>query len=268
MDTSAVIKEIGFWFWLGVLGLLVIEFTLLHIVAKAARMKNRSYLAFYWLSFVFRSGIIWLIVASLPFNHYDPRAPFTDKNPDEPIAERYVNEWSLKPLVTTANRVLIGLGLASVAIALIGGLSSLNAASNTASNFSSSDFSSNQSDTGSNISSTTSGCKVDLTSKQILAGYTDGGSCLAWRWTTNSEDDKLSCSQFACAHAYLFAMDDCAIPILSATFSDSSGNTVASDSVSGTRMSTGEKQLIEVGTAQTDSWQTASISNAYCSGTD
>ena len=46
-----------------------------HFVARAARMKNRSYASFFWLSILSSPIITGLIVATLPFNSDDPRHP-------------------------------------------------------------------------------------------------------------------------------------------------------------------------------------------------
>ncbi len=46
-----------------------------HFVARAARMKNRSYASFFWLSILFSPLTTGLIVAILPFNLDDPRHP-------------------------------------------------------------------------------------------------------------------------------------------------------------------------------------------------
>ena len=54
---------------------LVILFITANLVAKAARMKNRSYASFYWLTLVFGPWIVGGVVAALPFNLDDPRHP-------------------------------------------------------------------------------------------------------------------------------------------------------------------------------------------------
>lgn len=46
-----------------------------HLIGKAARMKNRSYLSFFWLSIFVGPWTTGLIVAVLPFNQDDPRHP-------------------------------------------------------------------------------------------------------------------------------------------------------------------------------------------------
>ena len=46
-----------------------------HLVGKAARMKNRSYGSFYWLTLIVGWHLTALIVAALPFTEDDPRNP-------------------------------------------------------------------------------------------------------------------------------------------------------------------------------------------------
>jgi hypothetical protein len=46
-----------------------------HFIAKAARMKNRSYASFFVLSLLISPITTGLIVATLPFNQDDPRHP-------------------------------------------------------------------------------------------------------------------------------------------------------------------------------------------------
>lgn len=46
-----------------------------HFVARAARMKNRSYGSFFWLSILTSPIITGFVVAVLPFNVDDPRHP-------------------------------------------------------------------------------------------------------------------------------------------------------------------------------------------------
>lgn len=53
----------------------VLLFVFAHLVAKAARMKNRSYASFYWISLAIGPLIPAIIVATLPFNLDDPRHP-------------------------------------------------------------------------------------------------------------------------------------------------------------------------------------------------
>jgi hypothetical protein len=54
---------------------IVIQLVIGHLVAKAARMKNRSYASFYWLTLILGWQSTALIVAILPFNLDDPRHP-------------------------------------------------------------------------------------------------------------------------------------------------------------------------------------------------
>ena len=46
-----------------------------HFVGRAARMKNRSYFSFFWLTILLSPIVTGLIVAVLPFNSDDPRHP-------------------------------------------------------------------------------------------------------------------------------------------------------------------------------------------------
>lgn len=112
-------ESIGWWAFALIVGILILEFTLAHVTAKAARMKGRSYASFYWLSLLFRPVIIWLIIASLPFHKNDPRSPLTDTKADQESDERYVNDWAAQPLLGTPEWILIGVGLALTIIAAV-----------------------------------------------------------------------------------------------------------------------------------------------------
>ena len=66
-------------------GAIAINLVLINVAAKAARRKNRSYGAFWWLGLTLTPFITFAIVALLPFNEYDRRAPFTrNHNVEEP----------------------------------------------------------------------------------------------------------------------------------------------------------------------------------------
>ncbi len=54
---------------------LAIIFICAHFVGRAARMKNRSYASFFWLSVLLGPIITGFAVAVLPFNLDDPRHP-------------------------------------------------------------------------------------------------------------------------------------------------------------------------------------------------
>jgi hypothetical protein len=271
LDWQSILQQAGWGIFAIALGLLVIEFTLIHLVAKAARMKNRSYRAFYWLSFVFRSGIMWLIVASFPFNPYDPRSPFVDKRFGEPIEERYVNEWSLRPLLEKREKTALAWGAGIIVvglIAIVAAFSSHNDASSSASSNSDSSYSASGSD--SSTASTISGCDLDLTPKQDAAGYyyAQDGNCLAWRWSTKSEDNSLTCDQYAsCVHAYVVALSACDTPMLDVKFTDNSGSVIDSHTEVGTSLASGDRSIIEVGTDKPGLW-TVDIKQAYCTGHD
>ena len=58
-----------------VLVILVALVIVSHLVAKAARMKNRSYGSFFWMCLLIGPLIPAIIVATLPFNLDDPRHP-------------------------------------------------------------------------------------------------------------------------------------------------------------------------------------------------
>jgi len=60
---------------LAVLVSLAIVVIAAHFVARAARMKNRSYASFFWLSILTSPIITGFVVAVLPFNIDDPRHP-------------------------------------------------------------------------------------------------------------------------------------------------------------------------------------------------
>ena len=64
-----------------VIGLLIIVvlaggyFGIVAAIASAARRKNRSFGAFFWLSLLMSPIITGLVVAALPFDDADPRHP-------------------------------------------------------------------------------------------------------------------------------------------------------------------------------------------------
>ena len=63
---------------IGFLVLLVIVggyFAIVGAIASAARRKNRSFGAFFWLSLLISPLITGLVVAALPFDESDPRHP-------------------------------------------------------------------------------------------------------------------------------------------------------------------------------------------------
>jgi hypothetical protein len=114
MDTNSV----GFWALALIAGILLLEFTLAHVTARAARMKGRSYNSFFWLSLLFRPAILWLVIASLPFQKNDPRSPLTDTKTDEEPEDRHVNHWAAQPLIGTVEAVLIVIGVLLVVISV------------------------------------------------------------------------------------------------------------------------------------------------------
>lgn len=126
MDLTYLIAYGFNGFLILILGLVVFEITLVHIVAKAARMKNRSYRSFFWLSFTFSAPLVALVVASLPFNKYDKRSPYSDTMPDDEIGERYVNYWSKGQLVTPANIISIALGIVAMIVGVVVGIGEIN----------------------------------------------------------------------------------------------------------------------------------------------
>jgi hypothetical protein len=269
-DYSPLIQQITGWILLFSLGIVTVELTLIHLVAKAARMKNRSYKSFYWLSFVFRAAIMWLIVASLPFNPYDPRSPYVDQRPGEAEEARYINPWSKKTLLGSGEIWALCIGIGLVIIALIGSVSSLVQTSQPSASSYSSGLNSNDSSSGIETSGTVSGCEQDLTSKQESAGYyLETGGCLAYRWLTASETNKEYCVENGgCSHAYVLALSKCDIPTLEVDYKDKNKKVILTDYVTGNTLNAGERQLVEISTSQNSSWQYASVSKAYCAGHD
>ena len=75
MDSNQLIQAILTTYLIFVVVLIVILFVVAHFIAKAARMKNRSYGSFYWISLLAGPLIAGIIVATLPFNLDDPRHP-------------------------------------------------------------------------------------------------------------------------------------------------------------------------------------------------
>jgi hypothetical protein len=259
----------GFTLFLAVASFLVIEFTCLHLVAKAARMKNRSYGSFYWLGLVFNPAITALIIAALPFNSNDPRSPKKDTQSHEGQPERYVNNWSAQPLVSKGEQWTLIISSAALVISLLVLASTAFGANSSQAN-SNSYQASNGDSSYTDTSSTSSGCTYDLTSKQIDAGYNeDDVSCLAWRWVTDKEEKNLYCDQYDwCTHAYVTAMSDCVQPNLIVKFQDSSDTEIGGDTNSGYALAAGEKELIEVGTTTLSDWSTVSVDSTSCEGTE
>lgn len=107
MNTNSV----ALWALALIAGILLLEFTLAHVTARAARMKGRSYNSFFWLSLVFRPAILWLVIASLPFEKNDPRSPISDTKPDEEPEDRHINKWAAQPLVGGVETILIIIGV-------------------------------------------------------------------------------------------------------------------------------------------------------------
>lgn len=75
MDYSSLVQQIMTAYLIVLLIAIVLIFVFAHLVAKAARMKNRSYASFYWISLAVGPLIPAIIVATLPFNLDDPRHP-------------------------------------------------------------------------------------------------------------------------------------------------------------------------------------------------
>ena len=73
VQTTLIFMFIGFT--LAILVTLAILAICSHFVARAARMKNRSYASFFWLSILTSPILTGLVVAILPFNADDPRHP-------------------------------------------------------------------------------------------------------------------------------------------------------------------------------------------------
>ncbi len=71
MDSNAIIIVFVFF----ALVMLAAWILTAHFIAKAARMKNRSYASFFVLSLLISPLTTGLIVATLPFNQDDPRHP-------------------------------------------------------------------------------------------------------------------------------------------------------------------------------------------------
>ena len=75
MDIQSTMVVMTIVFILVALISLAVWVLIAHFVARAARMKNRSYASFFWLSILSSPIITGLIVATLPFNSDDPRHP-------------------------------------------------------------------------------------------------------------------------------------------------------------------------------------------------
>ena len=75
MDYSNLVQQIMTAYLVVLLIAIILIFVFAHLVAKAARMKNRSYASFYWICLAIGPIIPAIIVATLPFNLDDPRHP-------------------------------------------------------------------------------------------------------------------------------------------------------------------------------------------------
>jgi len=263
-----------------VIGTLSLEAVLIHLVAKAAQRKGRSYQSFFWLATVFRAVLVWPIVAALPFLPGDPASPLKDTRPDEP-GERYVNPALEQPLLTRGVLAgLVGSGLVVLigSIAVIGLIFSLiigqitqitrstTSVTSTVQKVDSltggtTQISTNTTDTAASIDN----CDRLLLGADIAQGYTAGSSCLAWRWTTKIEQKSLHCDQYSwCTFAGLYALSACKSPTLVATFKDAQGKDLGSDVDTGADLRSGERANLEIGSPKFKTWQSAVITSAYC----
>lgn len=96
-------------------GAITINLVLINVAAKAARRKNRSYGAFWWLGLTLTPVVTFIIVALLPFNEYDPRAPFTRLNSESHQELAWINNYVKEPTLSKSDRGwLIAGGIAFV----------------------------------------------------------------------------------------------------------------------------------------------------------
>ena len=99
-------------------GLLVINLALINVAARAARRKNRSYGAFWWLGLLLTPVATFAIVALLPFNEYDPRSPFTKTDLNSETEMTWINKFAQEPTVTRAEKAWLIIGAVSVLVAI------------------------------------------------------------------------------------------------------------------------------------------------------
>lgn len=260
-------------------GSLGLETVLIHLVAKAAQRKGRSYQSFFWLATVFRAMFVWPIVASLPFLPGDPASPIKDTKPDE-NPQRFVNPALAQPLLTrNVLAGLVGSGLviviSSVAVfgfALNSIASQISQITNSVSSVVDKVNGLNPSAAGAStttkttdIAATGENCDRMLLGADIAQGYTAGSSCLAWRWTVKAEQKSLHCDKFAwCTFAGAYALSTCKAPTLVASFKDATGAVLGSDVSVGADLPSGGKENIEIGSTKFKTWQSAVITSTYC----
>lgn len=242
-------SSFGFWFLVLLAGLLALYFALTHLVAKAARMKNRSYLSFWWLALFFSPLLIGAVVAVLPFNDYDPRNPMSLVDPNLEEQRAYKNNYSMHKLFDTLEKGWLLVGSLAVIVSLLGGWISLNQASNLVTNVDETEL--------------TSFCEQELTTADIDAGFIDMGDCLAYRfWTEAERESSGYCSDGYCLDVYVKALSACPVAEVYVELRDENGNVVNNviDMISS--LSTGDIKSLTVSNA--DNWSDTVVTSLSC----
>ena len=100
-------------------GLAAINLVLINIAAKAARRKNRSYGAFWWLGLVLSPFVTFVIVAILPFNEYDARSPITRIGGFDENQPHWTNKHVAEPSISKSDKGWFTAGVIALAIGVI-----------------------------------------------------------------------------------------------------------------------------------------------------
>jgi len=128
MDYQFYLQNAGLGTVLVAVGLLALSFTVAHLIGKSARVKNRSYRSFFWLSLAFSPLLTALVVATLPFNNYDKRSPVVDMDADKAIPERFLNPYVDEKIAGTPEILFLLLGALLVLVGVGVGIQNINQA--------------------------------------------------------------------------------------------------------------------------------------------
>jgi len=238
----------GFWFFVLLVGLLAVDFTLIHLVAKAARMKNRSYQSFWWLSLFLGPWLMALIVAVLPFNEYDSRSPLSLIDSESEPQRAYRNNYSMHKLIGAYEKGWLLIGSAISIIALVAGFVSIGQGTGLFPTSSAAD---------------TGICEQVASDEDIAAGFTDMGDCLSYRYWTDAERESSGyCEDGWCLDIYVKALSFCSVAEIYADLKDESGNVVNTVTDTIIDLSAGEIKSLTI--SNTENWSDTTITSLSC----
>jgi hypothetical protein len=244
------VTQAGFWFFALLVGLLAVYFTLTHLVAKAARMKNRSYLSFWWLSLFLGPWLMALIVAVLPFNEYDPRSPLSLIDSENEPQRAYRNNYSMHKLIGSFEKGWLLIGSVISIIALVAGSMSIAQASRTL----------DQIDEELGV---TSICEQAPSEDDIAAGFTDMGDCLSYRYWSEAERESSGyCPDGYCLDIYVKALSFCSFAEIYVDLKDESGNVIDTVFYTISDISTGEIRSVTI--SNFENWSDTTVSSLSC----